>query len=275
MREYGQIQCSFWTDPDIRSLSEDARLLAAYLLTGPHSNGLGCYYLPFAYLQGDFGWPEERVSKGFTELSRNPFAKHCKTTNFVLIPKFLHWNPIANGNIAKARVTEFHTVPKTFQHFNELVTVLKRFGNHWGNPFETLLQTLSKPLNETQEPEPDPIRPDPTQPDLTLPGSPPDAGGLNGKGTFVDQAKEVFEFLNSKTGKTFRAVNPDGSLTTSGTHVVSLLKKGFEYRDFKIVIARKYRQWTGDDRMEQYLRPKTLFLPSNFVEYRGETDAEV
>lgn len=35
--------------------------------------------------------------------------------------------------------------------------------------------------------------------------------------------------------------------------------EGFSLDDFKIVIDKKCAEWIGDERMEQYLRPETLF----------------
>ena len=55
-RDYGQIQSAFWTHPKIRSVGPDAKLIAAYLLTSPHTNGLGCFYLPLGYVATDLGY---------------------------------------------------------------------------------------------------------------------------------------------------------------------------------------------------------------------------
>src|SRR5690606_12761100 len=101
MREYGQVQSAFWQSPDAQAWSDTGKLLALYLLTGPHANGLGCYRLPDGYVMADLGWSAERVSKGFEELSSNGFANRLE--GVVFIPNFLRWNRIANGNVAKAR----------------------------------------------------------------------------------------------------------------------------------------------------------------------------
>jgi hypothetical protein len=151
MREYGQVQCSFWADSDIQSLSDQGKLLAAYLLTGPHSNGIGCYRLPYGYVQADFGWDAETVSKGFAELFEIGFCKRCESTDFVLIPKFIKWNPVANPNVAKSRQKEFEAIPKKASIYNELSHCLLAFGNHWANGFETLLKGYA-------EQDPDPTR---------------------------------------------------------------------------------------------------------------------
>lgn len=144
MREYGQVQCAFWTSQDFRETSDEARLLALYLLTGPHSNGLGCYWLPEGYAQADLGWPSETLSKGFEELFRNGFCKRCESTHFVLIFRYLKWNPVTNPNVAKARIAEFERVSKKSEVFNDLVSSMISYGNHWPNGFETLSKRYSK-----------------------------------------------------------------------------------------------------------------------------------
>lgn len=82
-------------------------------------------------------------------------------------------------------------------------------------------------------------------------------------------------FLNEKTGKTFRWAHPNGSLTHGGELLRALYKHGYALADVRIVVARKCRDWGGDAKMRQYLRPNTLFRLSNFETYRGESDADV
>lgn len=154
MREYGQIQSAFWTNPDIQGLSSEEKLLAVYLLTGPHSNGLGCYRLPDGYVQADFGWSLETVSKGFAELFRIGFSERCETTFFVVIPKFLKWNPITNQNVASARMKEFETIPKNTSIYPTLCRSVLEYGKHLPNPFINRLETLTKGYGKQ----------DPTQP---------------------------------------------------------------------------------------------------------------
>lgn len=110
MREYGQVQCSYWQSDDALKASNVGKLLAIYLLTGPHSNGIGCYRCPDGYIMADLGWSQETVSEGFAELSRNGFAYRFE--GVVCVPNFLRWNKIANGNVAKARLGEFWALPK-------------------------------------------------------------------------------------------------------------------------------------------------------------------
>lgn len=151
MRDYGQIQCSFWTDPDIQRLSDGAIRLAAYLLTGPHSNALGCYRLPAMYLMADFNWTTEQVENCFEELEAIGFCQRCPETGFILLPKFLRWNPIANGNIAIARMKEFDAVPTRAAIHNALCRALLTYGNHLPQEFQRKLETLLKEESKPSE----------------------------------------------------------------------------------------------------------------------------
>lgn len=150
MREYGQIQCSFWQRACEEEWSNDAMLLGAYLLTGPHSNGVGCYRLPTGYVSDDLDWNPERVEKTISELSGKGFCK--RFGRVVLVPKFLRWNSISNGNVAKARQQEFEAIPND-EAKKHAARAMLDFGNHWEDAFIKRLETISKGLpkqNPTQ-----------------------------------------------------------------------------------------------------------------------------
>lgn len=164
MREYGQIQSSYWNHPDILSRSTEGKLLGAYLMTGPHANGIGCYRLPFGYVEADLQWSPETVAKAFAELSEIGFSLYCEKSQFVFMPNFLKFNPISNGNVAKNREKEFRSVPRNTSFYPQLAQALLDHGNHFKDPFTTLLQTLSQGFDKgfgegfTKQ---DPTRPDP------------------------------------------------------------------------------------------------------------------
>lgn len=153
MRNYGVIQSTYWTHPDIKPLRDGAKLLGAYLLTGPHTNALGCFHAPIGYVATDLGWSTETVSKGFRELFENGFCNRCERTEYVLIHNFLRWNPISNANVAKARVDEFNAIPRGFSYFNELAASLREYGSFWPNSFETLLKGFPNPFETGSKPE--------------------------------------------------------------------------------------------------------------------------
>lgn len=146
MREYGQVQSAFWQSPDAQQWTDTGKLLALYLLTGPHANGLGCYRLPDGYVVSDLSWSAERVAKGFEELLANGFANRLE--GVVFIPNFLRWNRIANGNIAKARFGEFEGLPKGEAKALAARAMLE-FCSLWTEKDQTVLETVCQTVTET------------------------------------------------------------------------------------------------------------------------------
>lgn len=66
--------------------------------------------------------------------------------------------------------------------------------------------------------------------------------------------KEIVSYLNEKTGKQFKH---SSQKTQSAIH--ARLAEGFKLDDFRAVIDKKCADWLGDKKMEEYLRPETLF----------------
>lgn len=73
-----------------------------------------------------------------------------------------------------------------------------------------------------------------------------------------DQKKEIYQaiisYLNEKAGTNYRA-----SSAKTKTVIHARLAEGFSLEDFKTVIDNKCADWLGDEKMEKYLRPETLF----------------
>lgn len=154
MRDYNKVFTSFWTSPDIRAMSEDGRTLALYLLTCQHSNMIGCFRIPEAYVADDMQWGFERVTKGFHELFQNGFATHDSRSKWVVLHKFLRWNPIENPNQGKSAMKLFGLIPD--ESTKALAAnALSLYGDHIDKtvlePFFNRSQTLSKPGTGTGE----------------------------------------------------------------------------------------------------------------------------
>ena len=67
MRDYGKISPSFWTGKTgkaIKAGGQEAVVVAMYLMSSPHSNMIGLYYLPMMYLAHETGLGFEGASKG-------------------------------------------------------------------------------------------------------------------------------------------------------------------------------------------------------------------
>ncbi|MEK5414475.1 conserved phage C-terminal domain-containing protein [Paenibacillus sp. FSL L8-0708] len=73
---------------------------------------------------------------------------------------------------------------------------------------------------------------------------------------------EIVNYLNEKA---------NGKFSSSTRETIKLINgrlgEGRSLEDFKRVIDCKTAEWLGDPKHEQYLRPSTLFRPSNFESY--------
>ena len=154
MRDYGKVHTSYWTSTTIRSMTEDGRTLAMYLLTCPHGTIAGVFRLPDGYACEDLQWDEKRVQEGFAELLANGFANRCETTKWVWVTKHLEWNQPENPNQRKAVAKIATQVPAECAWNLDFMRVCGKF---WGaeTPAEAKgLETVKQPfLNQEQEQE--------------------------------------------------------------------------------------------------------------------------
>lgn len=65
---------------------------------------------------------------------------------------------------------------------------------------------------------------------------------------------EIVAFLNKQAEREFK---PSTKITRK--KIRARVNEGFKVEDFKTVICKKVAEWKGDEEMEQYLRPQTLF----------------
>lgn len=78
MREYSKVGPKFWIGPTgkkLRSAGAEAQVVALYLMSSPHANMLGLYYLPQMFIAHETGLGLEGASKG---LQRSIEAGFCE-----------------------------------------------------------------------------------------------------------------------------------------------------------------------------------------------------
>ena len=81
----------------------------------------------------------------------------------------------------------------------------------------------------------------------------------------IPVTKTVIEYLNEKADRHYRADTKDNI-----SLVENLIKLGYTVEQIKYVIDVKVTEWKNDSKMRQYLRPSTLFRPSNFDRYLNQ-----
>ena len=89
------------------------------------------------------------------------------------------------------------------------------------------------------------------------------------KVVWTDETRHIIDYLNKRAGKKY-------SVKTKKTAqlIHKLLDNGFTVEDFERVIDIKCKQWLDNEKMNQYLRPRTLFS-EKFEDYLNEAPARV
>jgi hypothetical protein len=93
--------------------SDDAKLLALYLLTNEHRIAEGLYRLPKDYILGDLKWSAERLAEPFAQLSRDGFMKYDETARVVFVVNALKYQAPANDNCRKSAAKKLRELPET------------------------------------------------------------------------------------------------------------------------------------------------------------------
>lgn len=110
-RDYGRVKTQFWESETMRGLSPENKFLGLYLLTSPHTNTIGCFRLPIAYMVHDTGMPIPALENAFAALRGADFVKWCERTPWIWLPKYLRHNPPENPNVWRKCVKELEALP--------------------------------------------------------------------------------------------------------------------------------------------------------------------
>ena len=70
----------------------------------------------------------------------------------------------------------------------------------------------------------------------------------------ISNIKYIVEYLNKKAGTRYKPTSKE-----TQKHINARLAEGYQVADFVQVIDKKCAAWKGDAKMEEYLRPATLF----------------
>ena len=111
MSRYTTVESFIWHDEKFRSLPEDARTVFLYLLTCPHGNMCGIFYLPDLYAASDLQWDVERYRKAIDTLCDTLLI--AKDKDIIWIKNYLKHNPIKGPKQITGAVNRLMTLPDT------------------------------------------------------------------------------------------------------------------------------------------------------------------
>ncbi|MCX7662199.1 MAG: hypothetical protein N2Z61_00390 [Tepidimonas fonticaldi] len=87
MRNYASVNANFWIGRTGRSLrgNHEAQIVALYLITSPHSNMIGLYHCPIAYIAHETGLSTQGATKGLRCLIDVDFCTFDADIDFVFV----------------------------------------------------------------------------------------------------------------------------------------------------------------------------------------------
>jgi hypothetical protein len=88
---YSQFHDGFWTDPEIRKLSPDEKIIFIWFITNPSRHYSGIYFFEFETISKQIGLSDKTVQKGIDTLSKGGFIKYNQPFSMVWVRKMARY----------------------------------------------------------------------------------------------------------------------------------------------------------------------------------------
>lgn len=141
---YATVHTKMWQDNKFRALDQPDRMLFLYLLTSPHGNMIGYYYLPKAYIAADTGMDARQVEGSIQTLHHLGMVLYDDEAQMVLLKQFLKYNPISNENQVKGAVQLIKELPESWLTMEFLGCIEAHCPDHTDR-FEAPMKPLRSP----------------------------------------------------------------------------------------------------------------------------------
>lgn len=234
MRDYGKVSPKFWigaTGKKLRAAGHQAQLVGLYLMTGPHANMLGLYYLPKAFIAHETGLGFEGACKGLEGCIEAGFCQYDDDTEMVWVMEMARYqvaDSLKDKDLrTKGVQNEYDSLPENpyLSGFYDLYGVVFCMASKRGVP--TLQQAPSKPLG-SQEQEQEQEQNQERKPKPT--SSSGDDGALVEAKPF-DEFWEAYPYRVAKAEaqKAWAKIKPDAKLLTLILTAIEKQKAGADW----------------------------------------------
>lgn len=142
MRDYGKVSAQFWVGKTGRSLrgQPEAQIVALYLMTSPHSNMIGVFHCPLAYIAHETGLPFEGASKGLQRLIEGQFCTYDEESETVWVHEMAKFQI---GESLKAGDNQCKAIQKAVDNIAE-TRIRRAFADRYAEAFH-LTKSVDKP----------------------------------------------------------------------------------------------------------------------------------
>ena len=245
------VDTSFWTDGKVDDFSPEDKYFMVYLMTSPYTTQLGIYEISIKYVAIHLGYSQETVNVLLDRFeNKYGIIIFSKETSEVAIKNYLRHSIIKGGAPVRdclikemKKVKNKELIARVFSHIKgkeDLNDTVKKIIAEYEERNGALSYTNEKDNDNEND----------NENEVSYPVSSDDTSN----DTFKASLSEIISYLNEKTESMYKA-----STKKTQSCIKARLSEGFTVDDFKTVIDKKCTEWIGDEKMEKYLRPETLF----------------
>lgn len=235
------VDTSFWTDGKVDEFSPEDKYFMLYLMTSPFTTQLGIYGISVKQIAFQLGYSMDTVRVLLDRFeSKYDIIIYSKETSEIAIKNYLRHSIVKGGFPVRdclikemAKVKNKDLIAQVFAHIKFREDLNKTVAEIIAE-YEEKNGVLAYSNEKDNENENDNDNEDTP--------------------TYRERIVQVVSYLNEKAGTKFRT-----STAKTQAMINARLTEGFTVEDFKVVIDKKCADWIGDEKMEKYLRPETLF----------------
>ncbi len=222
------VDTSFWTDGKVDEFSPEDKYFMLYLLTNPFTTQLGIYEISIKQVAFQLGYSTDTVKVLLDRFeTKYDMIIYSKKTNEVAIKNFLRHSIIKGGKPVEDCIKKEMSKIKNKSLIDEVFGFI--------TDKDDLNETVRKIISEYEK---------------------ENDNDNDNEVSWYDSStiREIVEYLNLKVGTNYKP-------TTKKTNdcIIARFNEGWNVEDFKKVIDNMCIKWLGDEKMQDYLRPETLF----------------
>ena len=247
------VDTSFWTDGKVDEFSPEDKYFMLYLMTCPFTTQLGIYAISVKQIAFQLGYSMDTVRVLLDRFeNKYEIIIYSKDTNEIAIKNYLRHSIIKGGAPVRDCLIKEMTKVKN----KELIAAVFAYIKCREDLNETVKRIIAEyeekngVLSYSNKKDNDIENENDNENEVSYPVSYNDTSNDTSNDTYFS----IVSYLNQKAGTKYKPTTPK-----TKTAIKARLSEGFTVEDFKTVIDKKCAEWLGDDKMEKYLRPETLF----------------
>lgn len=232
---YRNIHTSFWTDNKVVDMfSSEDKFFYLYLLTNPQTTICGCYEVSFRQIEQQTGLDRKKIEQLIEKFEKEyGVIRYSPGTKEILVLNWYKYNITKSSKtLAGVLAVAKHIKNRDFRKYVEAVVDAIKNDTEYIHHEWVIEASESDAVSEPKV-----------------------------KDKYSEQRKKIIDYLNTRCGTKYK---PDTGETKR--YINGRLEEGYTEDDFYLVIDKKSKEWTGTE-YEKYLKPTTLFRPSNFESY--------